>query len=94
MYSLYYKGLSLGVTFQVKHLCVGDFASFAKIFAGFYFGRGIVIVKGLREAVEGVDRERAEKSNQLNRSLTLLAVAVTLYGLVALFPSLISVMAN
>jgi hypothetical protein len=33
--------LSLGVTFQVKHLCVGDFASFAKIFAGFYFGRGI-----------------------------------------------------
>ena len=33
---------------------------------------------GLREAVEGVDRERAEKSNQLNRSLTLLAVAVTL----------------
>jgi len=43
MYSFYYKGLRLGVTFQVKHLCVGDFASFAKIFAGFYFGRGIVI---------------------------------------------------
>jgi hypothetical protein len=34
--------LRLGVTFQGKHLCVGDFASFAKFFAGFYFGRGIV----------------------------------------------------
>jgi hypothetical protein len=33
--------LRLGVTFQVKHLCVGDFASFAEIFADFYFGRGI-----------------------------------------------------
>ena len=43
MYSLYYKGLRLGVAFQVKHLCVGDFASFAKIFADFYFGRGIEI---------------------------------------------------
>ena len=43
MYPLYYKGLRLSVTFQVKHLCVGDFASFAKIFAGFYFGKGIVI---------------------------------------------------
>ena len=41
MYPLYYKGLRLSVTFQVKHLCVGDFASFAKIFAGFYFGKGI-----------------------------------------------------
>jgi hypothetical protein len=41
MYSFYYKGLRLGVTFQVKHLFVGDFASFAKFFAGFYFGRGI-----------------------------------------------------
>jgi len=41
MYSLYYKGLRLGVTFQVKPVCVGDFASFAKIFAGFYFGKGI-----------------------------------------------------
>ena len=41
MYPLYYKGLRLSVTFQVKHLCVGDFASFAKIFADFYFGRGI-----------------------------------------------------
>ena len=41
MYSFYYKGLRLGVTFQVKHLCVGDFASFAKIFADLYFGRGI-----------------------------------------------------
>ena len=38
--------------------------------------------------MEGVDRERAEKSSQLNRSLTLLAVAVTL------FPSLVTVMAN
>jgi len=54
----------------------------------------IFIVKGLRDAVEGVGRERAEKSSQLNRSLTLLAVAVTLYGLVALFPSLVTVMAN
>ena len=54
----------------------------------------IFIVKGLRESVEGVDRERAEKSSQLNRSLTLLAVAVTLYGLVALSPSLVTVMAN
>ena len=41
MYPLYYQGLRLSVTFQVKHLCVGDFASFAKIFAGFYFGKGI-----------------------------------------------------
>jgi hypothetical protein len=41
MYSLYYKGLRLGVTFEVKPLCVGDFASFAKLFAGFYFSRGI-----------------------------------------------------
>lgn len=41
MYPLYCKGLRLGVTFQVKPLCVGDFASFAKIFAGFYFRRGI-----------------------------------------------------
>jgi len=41
MYSLYYKGLRLSVTFQVKHLCVGDFGSFAQFFAGFYFGRGI-----------------------------------------------------
>jgi hypothetical protein len=54
----------------------------------------IFIVKGLREAVEGVDRERAEKSNQLNRSLTLLAVAVTLYGFGALFPSLVDVIPN
>jgi len=38
---LYYKGLRLGVTFEVKPLCVGDFASFAKFFAGLYFGRGI-----------------------------------------------------
>ena len=53
----------------------------------------IFIVKGLRESVEGVDRERAEKSSQLNRSLTLLAVAFTLYGLVALSPSLVTVMA-
>ena len=44
MYPLYYKGLRLSVTFQVKHLCVGDFASFAKIFAGFYFGKGIVLI--------------------------------------------------
>jgi len=44
MYSLYYKGLRLSVTFQVKHLCVGDFGSFAQFFAGFYFGRGIVIL--------------------------------------------------
>jgi hypothetical protein len=49
MYSLYYKGLRLGVTFQVKHLCVGDFASFAKIFADFYFGRGIVMMDWLRQ---------------------------------------------
>ena len=45
MYPLYYKGLRLSVTFQVKHLCVGDFASFAKIFAGFYFGKGIVYIR-------------------------------------------------
>jgi hypothetical protein len=43
MYSLYYKDLRLGVTFQVKPLCVGNFVSFAKIFAGFYFGKGIAI---------------------------------------------------
>jgi hypothetical protein len=41
MYSLYYKGLRFGVIFQVKSLCVGDFASFAKIFAGFYFDESI-----------------------------------------------------
>jgi hypothetical protein len=51
----------------------------------------IFIVKGLREAVAEVDREKAEKSNQLNRSLTLLAVAVTLYGFGALFPSFVDV---
>ncbi len=54
----------------------------------------IFIVKGLREAVEGVDRERAEKSNQLNRSLTSLAIAVTLYGFGALFPNLVHVITN
>ncbi|MEB3309277.1 MAG: hypothetical protein VKJ02_03515 [Snowella sp.] len=50
----------------------------------------IFIVKGLRETVEGIDRERAEKSNQLNQALVLLAIAVSLYGLGALFSSLMN----
>ena len=61
MYPLYYKGLRLSVTFQVKHLCVGDFASFAKIFAGFYFGKGIELKN------RKVTEKRLKKLRNLNR---------------------------
>jgi len=54
MYSLYYKGLRLGVTFQVKPLCVGDFASFAKFFAGLYFGRGIDLKERFKPLVGAI----------------------------------------
>ena len=60
MYPLYYKGLRLSVTFQVKHLCVGDFASFAKIFAGFYFGKGIVVIDPLN--ITGNNRLNNQKN--------------------------------
>ena len=67
MYPLYYKGLRLSVTFQVKHLCVGDFASFAKIFAGFYFGKGIGYIKEILGII--IDCENGINANQ---SLTVL----------------------
>jgi hypothetical protein len=65
MYSLYYKGLRLGVTFQVKPLCVGDFASFAKIFAGFYFGRGIVKSIRRENAIATVALKKARREREL-----------------------------
>lgn len=52
----------------------------------------IFILKGLRQAVEGLDRERSEKSRALNRALILLALAASLYGIGALIPSLSSLL--
>jgi len=47
----------------------------------------LFILKGLSQAVEGLDVERAEKSNQLNNAIKMIAVAFTLIAIAALIAS-------
>jgi hypothetical protein len=49
----------------------------------------LFILKGLSQAVTGLDEERERKSRQLSRSIQLLATAVTLFAIGALLPTII-----
>ena len=49
----------------------------------------LFILKGLSQAVTGLDEERERKSRQLSRSIRLLATAVTLFAIAALLPTII-----
>jgi len=47
----------------------------------------LFILKGLSQAVEGLDVERAKKSDQFNNAIKIIAVAFTLIAIAALIAS-------
>ena len=53
----------------------------------------LFILKGVSQAITGLDRERERKAQQLSRAIRLLTTAVTLLAIGFLLPSLINLIA-